>query len=186
MPTLFLVRHGQDTDNAADLLNGRRDTELTPLGLEQARVAAGKLAGRGIRAVLASPLRRAQATARIIADALQIGPVLTDPLLIERDYGILTGKPIRDIKTYATKVIEQGGLTYFVEAPGVEPYPELLVRAQRFLREAAERYPDVNVLAVSHAATGRMIQAAHRGWTWEEALKQPRFGNAEVLELPLK
>ncbi len=185
MTTLFLVRHGQDTDNAAELLNGHRDTELTPLGREQAREVASKLTGRDVRAVYASPLRRAQGTGRILADWPKIPEVKTEPLLIERDYGILTGKPIRDIKTYATKVIESQGLTYFVEAPGVEPYPALLDRAERVLRALAQRHPRENVLAVSHAATGRMIQAACRGWTWEEALRQPRFGNAQVLELPL-
>jgi probable phosphoglycerate mutase len=183
MPILFVVRHGQDTDNAAEILNGHRDTELTPLGIEQARDVARKLEGRDIRALLASPLKRAQSTARIIADALKIDVLRTEPLLIERDYGILTGKRLDEIRTYATRILEHDGVTYFPEAPGAESYEALLDRARRFLKSVEMRHPRENVLAVTHAASGRMILAAHRGWTWEEALKRPRFGNAEVLEL---
>ncbi|MEK9201702.1 MAG: phosphoglycerate mutase family protein [Patescibacteria group bacterium] len=43
MSKIFLVRHGQDLDNATGILNGKRDTELTELGREQVRKVAEKL-----------------------------------------------------------------------------------------------------------------------------------------------
>lgn len=37
MAKIYLVRHGQDEDNAAGRLNGRRDMPLTLKGVEQAK-----------------------------------------------------------------------------------------------------------------------------------------------------
>jgi serine/threonine-protein phosphatase PGAM5 len=68
--TLVLVRHGYyDADAKAD---PRLGPGLTPLGVAQARLAGARLAGLPFRfdAVLASPLTRAQETARVIASDL--------------------------------------------------------------------------------------------------------------------
>ena len=41
--SIYMVRHGQDTDNENGILNGRRDTELTDLGKRQAKIVSKKL-----------------------------------------------------------------------------------------------------------------------------------------------
>ena len=43
MRKIFVIRHGQDTDNVRGILNGRRDTDLTDLGRQQAILAGQKL-----------------------------------------------------------------------------------------------------------------------------------------------
>lgn len=105
MSKIFLVRHGQDTDNAVGILNGRRDTELTELGREQARQVAEKLRDNGVQIICASPLKRAYETARIIAEALKVDEVIVDKHLIERDFGILSGKPVSDIPKHTSKIL---------------------------------------------------------------------------------
>ena len=72
MLKIYLVRHGQDQDNANKILNGRRDTPLTEKGLEQAQELAEKIKETGISfsAAYSSPLKRAYKTASTITNAL--------------------------------------------------------------------------------------------------------------------
>jgi serine/threonine-protein phosphatase PGAM5 len=79
--TIVLMRHGQYAEN-----DPKADPELggalTPLGIAQARLAGARLAGLPQRfdTVLASPLVRAQETARVVADDLRTAPETTDAL----------------------------------------------------------------------------------------------------------
>ena len=49
MPTLYVLRHGQTEYNLQKRVQGRCDSPLTPLGVEQARAAGRWLAGQGVR-----------------------------------------------------------------------------------------------------------------------------------------
>ncbi len=183
MAKIFLVRHGQDTDNASGILNGHRDTELTELGRNQARAVADKLINNHINIVYSSPLKRAYETARIIAEKIGVDEIIADEHLIERDFGILTGKPLVDIPKYASKVLETDKVNYFLEAEGSEGFPALYVRGQKILKEIMDQHPDKNVLVVTHGDIGKMVRAAFHRWNWEDGLKTPYFDNTGVLEL---
>ena len=104
--TLLLVRHGQDTDNQNGILNGRRDTDLTRLGKEQAEEVAIKLKKFSIDAIYTSPLKRTRETAEIINQEIKTGPLKIDSDLIERDFGVLTGKSLGDIPVFAKKILK--------------------------------------------------------------------------------
>ena len=183
MSKIFLVRHGQDTDNAAGVLNGRRDTELTELGREQAKKVAEKLCSFGIQKIYASPLKRAHETASIIASELGIDEIISDVNLMERDFGILTGKPIADISKYADKILPTDRVNYFLEADGAEDFPTLLERGRKILEKIKQDNQDKNTLIATHGDIGKMIRAAHYDLTWEEGLKTTYFENTAVLEL---
>ena len=103
---IFLTRHSQDYDNKHKILNGHRDTKLTNLGRWQARQKAYALRKENIQIIYSSPLKRAHETALIISDILKIKNIILEKDLIERDFGILTGKPICDIVKYANKIIK--------------------------------------------------------------------------------
>lgn len=186
MSHIFLVRHGQDIDNAAGILNGRRDTELTELGREQAKTVAEKLADDNIQIIYTSPLKRAYETARIIAQELDIDKVIADEHLVEREFGILTGKPVADISKYTDKILKTDRVNYFLEVEGAEDFPILYERGRKILQEIQERHPDKNVLIVTHGDIGKMIRAVFHNWTWEDGLKTPYFDNTGVLELAPK
>jgi len=183
MTKIFLVRHGQDTDNAAEILNGRRDTELTELGREQARQVAEKLKDNGVQVIYTSPLKRAYETAQIIAATLCVDEVIADSRLTERDFGVLTGKPVAEISKYAKKILPTEGVNYFLEVEGAESFPILYERGRKIIEEIRKRHPNKNALLVTHGDIGKMIRAAYHGWTWERGLKTPYFGNTGVLEL---
>ena len=86
---IILIRHGQTTTNAKNLLVGRSDPELTELGERQAR-ALRRLV-ENVEEVWTSPLRRARNTAGLALPHLE--PVVKEEF-IEVDYGYLDGQPL--------------------------------------------------------------------------------------------
>jgi broad specificity phosphatase PhoE len=72
---VWLVRHGEDEDNAEKLLNGHRNRPLTRKGQAQAATTAAAIRreavlGGGFDHIFCSPLQRAHHTALAIAHAL--------------------------------------------------------------------------------------------------------------------
>ncbi len=183
MGKLFIVRHGQDEDNANGILNGRRNQPLTALGREQAKTVAEKLHSYKIDIIYSSPLKRAFETAQIIGAKLKMNDILIHEHLIEREFGILSGKPILDIPLFAKKILKTDRVNYFLEAQGAEKFPDLYKRAQKILYEIKEKHINENVLVVAHGDIGKMMRAVHHKWTWEEGLKKPYFENTGILEL---
>jgi len=89
---LVLIRHGESTANAAGLLLGRSDVQLTSLGRLQARAAGALLDTIGL--AISSPLHRALDTAA----ELDLGrPVAVDDRWVEVDYGVLEGRPVGEV-----------------------------------------------------------------------------------------
>ena len=84
---MILLRHGQSEFNlhfsATKRDPGIQDPRLTPDGEAQAALAAGALAGAGIRRIIVSPYTRALQTAAPIARALGV-PVQVTPVIRER------------------------------------------------------------------------------------------------------
>jgi len=69
---LYLVRHGQSTQNRGDL--NAQDAPLTRLGLRQAGWAGEALRYEGIHRLYCSPMRRAVQTANCMSTALGMPP----------------------------------------------------------------------------------------------------------------
>lgn len=86
---ILLLRHGQSTWNADGRWQGQEDPPLSTIGVRQARAATQSLGSFDV--VAASPLERAFTTATIIVNELGIGPVVTDPDLVERHAGGFQG-----------------------------------------------------------------------------------------------
>ena len=87
---LIFCRHGETESNVGGWLAGSIDFELTPRGRAQAAAAARRLRDMAVAGIYASPLRRAQETAAIIAAELGL-PVVTVDGLRERCWGELEG-----------------------------------------------------------------------------------------------
>jgi 2,3-bisphosphoglycerate-dependent phosphoglycerate mutase len=99
---LVLLRHGESTANADGSFTGLRDVDLSERGVRQSDAAAALLAAEGIRpdAVFTSQMRRARHTVeRVLADLQDLeAPVFVTWRLNERDYGVLTGMPKREVR----------------------------------------------------------------------------------------
>lgn len=91
MSLLYLIRHGETPLNAARVLQPA-DTPLSARGLVQAQALAQRLQTAGLRGIVSSDMPRALQTAQVLAVATGL-PVTTTPLLHERNFGDLRGRP---------------------------------------------------------------------------------------------
>ena len=160
---LFLVRHGETVDNARQIMQGQTQGCLNEKGREQARVVAERLAAEPVDAVVASDLRRAIQTAEVIAVPHAL-PVVTTPLLRERDWGGFTGRFIPDLKGE-------------VWPDDIESEEALLSRARTFLIYITATYPGKRVVAVGHGIFNKAILAVYAQCPMREV---QRMMNAEV------
>ena len=160
---LFLVRHGETVDNARQIMQGQTQGCLNEKGREQARVVAERLAAESIDAIVASDLQRAIQTAEMIAEPHGL-PVVTTPLLRERDWGGFTGRFIPDLKGE-------------VWPDDIESEEALLARARTFLIYITATYPGKRVVAVGHGIFNKAILAVYAQCPMREV---QRMMNAEV------
>jgi len=184
MLNIYLARHGQDEDNARGILNGRRDTPLTKKGIEQAKELARRIKEKDIHfdKIYTSPLQRAYKTAEIIADALDCGKPEKLDDLIERDFGIMTGKSHAQIeKLCSPNILRTETVTYFLSPEGAETFPQLIKRAKRLLEYLKKKHKDGNILLVTHGDFGKMLYCAYYNLDWKEVLKMFHFGNSDLL-----
>lgn len=122
---------------------------LNANGRAQAEAAAALLRGRGIARLVASPLSRAQDTARVVAAAIGVA-IETEPALHEVAFGAQEGKPMQP---WFDDWIA-GGFT----PPGAESFAQLRARAVATVnRLTAGPAP---LLVVGHGAFFRALRAA--------------------------
>lgn len=151
MRTIYLVRHGQDEDNARGILNGHRDAALTEKGRTQAQMLGTTIAAADarIQAIYSSPLTRARQTAAIITHSIINAPITVLSNLIERDFGEMTGRPYSDIVPLcAPNVFHTKQIDYFLTPKGGETFPQTLARARHVLNALENSQSDKNVLLV--------------------------------------
>ena len=161
--TIFLVRHGETVDNARQIMQGQTQGELNQRGREQAEQVARRLASEPLDAIVASDLHRAIQTAEIIAEPHGL-PVVTTPLLRERDWGSFTGRFIPDLRNE-------------VWPDDIESEEALLERARSFLINMTATYPGKRVVAVGHGIINKAVLAVYAQCTMREV---QRMMNAEV------
>jgi len=183
MGKIYIVRHGQDTDNVLGVLNGHRDTELSELGKAQAEKTAEVLAGKNISVIFSSPLSRARETAHRIKHRMGNVPIIIDRMLIERDFGELTGKLVADIPKLATKTVHVRKFHFALEGPGIETFEQARARAKEFLKIMKWLYSWQNIAIVTHGDMAQMFFAEYNNLSVMDALNLPYLGNAEFFEL---
>lgn len=183
---IYIARHGQNVDNVNGILNAHRDLTLTDLGRRQALDLAKSIVEVNLSfdVIYTSPLIRAAETARIIADELRIPNTHIIPELIERNFGVMTGKRVSDIeKLCAPNIIKAEIITYFLNPRGAETFPDLVERGNRVLAIIRQLHSTGNVLLVCHGDIGKMIYAAATGKDWKEVLTDFHFGNGDLIDI---
>ncbi len=186
MLKVYIARHGQNVDNANGILNGHRDEPLTQKGVEQAEEVAEEIKNARLSFdwVYTSPLSRAKQTADVITHRIHGPKPLIEPLLIERDFGVMTGIETSRIEELcAPNILKAELITYFLEPKGAETFPDLLDRAHTYLNKLKSTHTDGSVLLVTHGDFGKMIYASYYNLDWKRVLKQFHFGNSELLLL---
>jgi broad specificity phosphatase PhoE len=175
MATIYFLRHGQSVSNVNDTFSGLKDdTTLTLKGEAQAVLAGEGLKSSEIRIdrFVASPLNRAQKTARLVSDVIGFDAknIETDPRFGEYDMGELTGKP----RTSVTSA-------QLIAAKGAEDPRQFMQRVGDALKELENS--EGNILVVSHAGVGRIIRCYKEGIDPTGFYDLPAYPNAMVVPL---
>lgn len=161
--TLYVARHGQTEWNVDWRICGRTDVELTEVGRAQAQAMAQQAKEAGIELILASPLKRAQDTAKAAAEACG-APILTDERLIEMNYGSFEGKSGNDPEFAAAR--RQFGVRF----PGGESLLDVAARVYPLLDEVRRTYAGKKVLLVCHGGVCRVLRTYFTGMTNDEMM----------------
>ena len=144
---VHLLRHGE-VSNPNGVLYGRLPGyHLSANGRLMAAAAADFFAERPVAALFASPLERAQETARPVAERLGL-EIVTDDRLIE-SVNVLEGKTV----TLAQLALNPANWRYlwnpFRPSWG-EPYPQVVARMRQVIDRAREAAPGQETICVSH------------------------------------
>lgn len=175
---LVLWRHGQTDWNVTGTYQGQHDIALNERGLAQAREAAPVLAGFGPSRIVASPLSRADTTARTLAELTGL-QVDHDDRLTEINVGSWVGydwdRACAEDPQFPVAVRE--GRDHRRSEMG-ETAGEVGVRVGSALRDiAASAGKGDTVVVVSHGLAIRMGACDLLGWDFRTSLQLAAPGN---------
>ncbi len=154
--TVILVRHGQSEGNAAGIIQGWLDTPLTEEGRTQAALAGHTLKSVEIKAVYASPLRRAFDTG--LASASHHGlDLVRDPDLREQRWGEAEGLTWQEARQ---RWGLEPGKDWGVMIPAMETTSDLRRRAYECFQRIANAHPAEIAVCATHGGVVIQILAA--------------------------
>lgn len=169
---IYVVRHGQTDWNLAHKIQGRADIELNQTGILQAQELATKMSHIKFDACISSPLKRAIKTAQIIFNS----PIQIDERLVERGNGELEGRT--DWRELGVNFNDPNETRYNIETLGC-----LKKRIRSFWEDILKRYPNKNILIVTHAGVAMWSQVYFYGSPENDDLTKYRINNCEVLQI---
>ena len=160
---IYFVAHATTKDNEAKISSGWGDTELSDLGIRQAKQLGETFKDIKLDLICCSDFRRAIDTVRIAFGERY--PIIADKRLRELNYGDFNGRP--------SGIVESMKLRHIKELfPNGESYEQAVARVQDFYKELQEKYPDKVILVVGHRATQYGLDIM-KGKTLEKLLSIP-------------
>jgi broad specificity phosphatase PhoE len=149
---IVLVRHGETQSNLEQLLHGRTDVPLTPLGEWQAARAAQRVQQiGGATALYSSPLIRAHATALRISQQIGLEPILLADLT-EYHFGDFEGFSLVEIQKSHPELFLRALDTSDVDFrfPNGESKREFNLRVKSTFDQLVEEYAGERIVVVAH------------------------------------
>lgn len=164
MTTFYLVRHGETEWNVQQRLQGWLDSALTERGKQQALCLREALLHIDFDVVVTSSSGRALETAKLLTCG-RACDIVTDDDLREIYLGNWQGMLIADILLSEDRdsylAYSTAPATY--QAQYTESFEQVTRRAMTVLQQLAKRFPNGNVLIVSHGVTLKCIVNAVLG-----------------------
>ena len=158
---VVILRHGTTELNKQGIIQGSGvNPDLSVEGREYAEKAAKNFDPSQFDAVYASPLKRAQQTARIFVG--NETPIETDKRIEELNYGSWDGKPVNEYRVKYPDAFNSKGLindNIYKYASNVEKREDFRKRIASFFDDIYEKHENDTVLVVCHGVVSRMICA---------------------------
>lgn len=150
--TLLAIRHGETELNVAKRYQGHSDSPLTENGRKQVSSLGRRIEKMKFDTLISSDLGRTQETATIIAEYTGHS-IKTDSRLRERNYGVLEGLTVSDIKAGHSEVLER------LDAND----PDYIIPDGESLRQHYQRNVAVFEELQSGISDGRVALVVHGG-----------------------
>ena len=163
---IYIVRHGQTDFNLEKRITGRLDIPLNETGIKEASIVKEKLKDIKFDYVFVSPLIRAIKTAEIITNQEKF----IDNRLIERYNGDLEGK------------IKRPDIDYKSSLNNLEPIEDMSKRVKSFFDEIKEKYPQKNILVVTHGGVIINVRYYFEGQPKSGSIEEYLTGNCEIIK----
>ncbi|MBQ6250526.1 histidine phosphatase family protein [Ruminococcus sp.] len=160
---IYSTRHGQTSYNKQEIILGTTDIELDETGEQQAKTLAERIAELGtIDIIIASPMKRAQKTARAVAERCGLD-IVTEERFREWDYGAYEGK------SRFTEGFAENKVNFAVRMGGSgESLLQLTHRVYSALDDIIAEYSGRTVLLVTHGGVCRVIETYFNDMTNEQ------------------
>jgi broad specificity phosphatase PhoE len=174
---LILIRHGESESNIEGRFNRTaKGTNLTEEGKRQSELVANRLKDKKIDILYTSPTNRTLQTTEIINKYLNLEVNIEEDLK-ERDYGILSGQPRKNIKLpdnlreiNVKRVTEED-----FKIPQGESFTELKERVIKIINKIIEKHKNKTILIIAHGNVVRSLVAELFKMSLKETYKILRF-----------
>lgn len=181
MVRFIIVRHGLTDFNRLRKYQGQYDSNLEPIGIEQAEATAERVAADyQLDAIYSSDLSRAVKTAEPFAKRFSL-PINKDAAFREVDVGEWTLQQIADVeKNYPELISSYRSAVGEFRFPSGESFEDTANRAMEGLMRIAEKHDRETVLVVSHGGTIRAMICSLLGYPIKELSRVKPVGNASI------
>lgn len=157
MTRIILIRHGQTEWNREERFRGRVDIDLDETGVRQAEAAAEKIARWDVAAIYSSPLKRAMATAQIIASRLHL-PVQPLDGINDMDFGIWQGLSIGEARGQYRELFDVWLYSpQRLKIPEGETLEDVQRRAVATIDDVVARHQNETVALVTHRVVCKVL-----------------------------
>lgn len=181
MTKYYFTRHGESQANVDRTFAGAADSPLTEKGRAAAKAEGERLVatGQSFDLIISSPLSRAKDTADILAESLSypLQEIAIEPLLTERSFGRLVGKPWDSLPDETSDIFaEEGG-------ESIEVLARRVTDSLQVVRDISQA--KTSVLIVGHGTWHQMAVALLSNKKPSAFLEVHGLPNNTVVEFPL-
>ena len=170
---IYVIRHGQTNVNLEGKINALNDEDLNQTGIFQAKEVGKKLGNIDYDFIIASPLTRTKHTAMLLNTKGK--PIIYDDRIIERDAGIYTKQPVKDMDSE-----DWWNVNPKLDYKTAESVKNVLNRTYNFLEEVKVRYKDKNIILVTHGGISRAISCYFCGIPADGNLECYKQDNCDI------
>ncbi|MGL5574908.1 MAG: histidine phosphatase family protein [Sarcina sp.] len=151
---LYLTRHGETIWNTEGRFQGWANSDLTDLGVKQAKWLERRIRDLQIDIIYSSPTGRAYQTAEILRANRNL-KIITDDGLREINVGVWEGKNQEEIKSLCMDNHYNfwNVPSMYVPTKGGESYKEMLDRSFNAISEIVKKNEGKRILVVTHTIT---------------------------------
>ena len=159
---IYLFRHGQTAFNEKHIFTGWKESNLTSVGKQQAKLLAKKLKKKKFGIAIQTKLVRSRDT---LKEVLKFHPecrrILTDNRMIERRYGTLEGMHHDTIiKKYGQERFDEWHRGFTTRPPLGESFADVEKRVKKFIKDLKKRIKQykTNVAISAHGNSIRLFR----------------------------